>query len=416
MAGDGVGGTRGRWDAAEGRVREVACDESGSDGENLLGGNTDVFAHASVALPVDAAAECVREIRHRIHSPAEEYKANHLLREKHRAVLVWLLSADGPIRGRAHVHLTEKAFLVVDRAVGLLLGDPADAVSLYRQGPEVFGTDAWRTFLVTANALLRVRPGGPRNRGGQAVPATGETPDAAGKTPQATGETPHAAGKGSSTAGEAPGAAGEDTPITSEAPNTAGKALPGAGEASGTPEDAFFATVDALVRAAPESEAAGILRRLAAHRQRADDYRTRMRAAPALFPVLNPLFPALRHTAAHWSADGRPVVLVHDRQNALTPGRTARIVQAARRDGIAIHGLRLVDSRDDARVQIADFLAGIARRIASDELAGTGDPELTACLRPYVAAESVWGDARSRARLAPAGETPGRATEINSGV
>ncbi|WP_234337726.1 hypothetical protein [Streptomyces sp. NRRL WC-3725] len=384
----GVGGTRERWGAARGRVREVACDESGSDGENLLGGNTDVFAHASVALPVDVAAECVREIRHRIRSPAEEYKANHLLREKHRAVLVWLLAAGGPIHGRAHVHLTEKAFLVVDRAVGLLLGDPADAVSLYRQGPEVFEADAWREFLVAANALLRVRPGGQRDTGVDAAPA----------------------------AGDAPCAAREGSPLAGEAPDAAGEASSRAGEAPDAPEDAFFATVDALVRAAPGSEAAGILRRLAAHRHRAEAYRTRMRAAPALFPVLNPLFPALRYTAAHWSADGRPVVLVHDRQNALTPGRIARIVQSARRDGIELHGLRLVDSRDDARVQIADFLAGIGRRIASDELAGTGDRELTACLRPYVAAGSVWGDARSWARLAPAGENPGRAAEINSGV
>ncbi|GHA31108.1 hypothetical protein [Streptomyces canarius] len=122
MAGDGAGGTRGRWGAAEGRVREVACDESGSDGENPLGGNTD------------------------------------------RAVLVWLPSADGPIHGRPHAHLTEKAFLVADRAVGLLPGDPADAVSLYRQGREVFGADARRTLLVSANALLRARPGGPNAR------------------------------------------------------------------------------------------------------------------------------------------------------------------------------------------------------------------------------------------------------------
>jgi hypothetical protein len=29
-----------------------------------------------------------------------------------------------------------------------------------------------------------------------------------------------------------------------------------------------------------------------------------------------------------------------------------------------------------SRVQVADFLAGIARRIAEDELSGAGDPEL----------------------------------------
>ncbi|WP_189979719.1 hypothetical protein [Streptomyces capoamus] len=324
----------------------MACDESGSDGENLAGGNTEVFAHASVALPVDVAAECVGEIRRRIRSPAEEYKAGHLLRGKHRAVLLWLLGEDGPIHGRAHVDLTEKDYLLVDRLVGLLSPDPADAVALYRQGPEVFDAGDWREFLVAANGLLRVRPGG-------------------------------------------------------------------AGEPAG---EAFFAAADALVRAAPGSAAAGILRGLAARRSRAEAYRERMRAVPALFPVLNPLFPAIRRTAAHWSAAGRPVVLVHDQQNTLTPGRIARIVQSARRDGVALGGLRLVDSRDDARVQIADFLAGVARRIASDELAGRGDPELTACLRPYVGTRSVWGDARSWARLAPEAEHPDRSAEINSGV
>ncbi|KOV92301.1 hypothetical protein ADL04_30520 [Streptomyces sp. NRRL B-3648] len=347
VGGDGAGAAHEAWEAvAEGRSREVACDESGSDGENLAGGNTEVFAHASVALPVDAAAECVGEIRRRIRSPAAEYKAAHLLREKHRAVLVWLLAEGGPIHGRAHVHLTDKAFLLVDRVVGLLSADPVDAAALYRQGPEVFGAAAWREFLVAANRLLRVRPGG-------------------------------------------------------------------AGDAG---VEGFFAAVDTLVRAAAGTRAAWVAGRPAAYRARAEAYRARVRAAPPLFPVLNPLFPAIRCTAAHWSADGRPVLLVHDQQNALTPGRIARIVQSARRDGIALGGLRLVDSRDDARVQIADFLAGVARRIASDELAGGGDPEPAACLRPYVDARSVWGDARSWARLAPAAEIPGRSAEINSGV
>ncbi|POX61606.1 hypothetical protein C3492_20005 [Streptomyces sp. Ru62] len=39
--------------------------------------------------------------------------------------------------------------------------------------------------------------------------------------------------------------------------------------------------------AASGSGAAGMLRRLAAQRQRADAYRARTRVAPALFPVLN---------------------------------------------------------------------------------------------------------------------------------
>ncbi|GAP50841.1 predicted protein, partial [Streptomyces azureus] len=82
MSGNREDGERG---GAGGPFLEIACDESGSDGENLTGGNTDVFAHASMSLSMATAAAAVREIRDRIRSPAEEYKANHLLREKHRA-------------------------------------------------------------------------------------------------------------------------------------------------------------------------------------------------------------------------------------------------------------------------------------------------------------------------------------------
>ncbi|MET9395530.1 hypothetical protein ABZY20_34805 [Streptomyces sp. NPDC006624] len=306
---------------------EIACDESGSDGENLTGGNTDVFAHASVSLSVTAAAAAVRETRDRIRSPAEEYKANHLLREKHRAVLEWLLATDGPIHGRARVHLMEKTYFVVDRAVSLLLDDPEGAVTLFREGRRTFGEEGWRAFLDAANRLLRVRP-------------------------------------------------------------------------NGDPVEIFYGTADSLARAHPGTDAARILERLAATRPRAESYRAGCADGPPLIPVLNPLLPAIVRTAALWSGDGRPVTLVHDRQNMLTPDRIAWIEQTARRAGVGLAGVRLVVARDDARVQVADFLAGIARKIASDELNGRADPALTALLRPYVDPASVWGDARSRALLA----------------
>ncbi|MET9765139.1 hypothetical protein ABZ016_39820 [Streptomyces sp. NPDC006372] len=324
MSGNRADGERGE---AAGPFLEIACDESGSDGENLTGGNTDVFAHAGVSLPEPTAAAVVREIRDRIRSPAEEYKANHLLREKHRAVLEWLLSPDGPVHGQARVHLMEKTYFVVDRAMGLLLDDPAEAVSLFRTGRRTFGEDGWRAFLAAANHLLRVRH-------------------------------------------------------------------------DGDPVEAFYGTVDALCRAHPSTDAARILERLAATRPRAESYRAGFLDGPPLVPVLNPLLPAIVRTAALWSGDGRPVRLVHDRQNMLTPDRIAWIEETARRAGARLAGVRLVVARDDTRVQVADFLAGIARKIASEELNGRGDPALTALLRPYVDPGSVWGDVRSRALLA----------------
>ncbi|WP_053673400.1 hypothetical protein [Streptomyces sp. NRRL B-1140] len=314
-------------DGAAHPLLEIACDESGSDGENLTGGNTDVFAHAGVSLSEAAAAATVREIRDRIRSPAEEYKANHLLREKHRAVLEWLLAPRGPIHGRARVHLMEKTFFVVDRTLGLLLDDTAEAAALFRAGRPAFGEAGWRAFLLAANRLLRVRQ--------------------------------------------------DEDPV-----------------------DAFYGTVDTLLRERPGTDAASVLGRLAATRHRAVAYRDGLRAGPPLIPLLNPLLPAIVRTAALWSRDGLPVHLVHDRQNMLTPDRIAWIEGTARRAGTGLAGLRLVVARDDARVQVADFLAGIARKIASDELNGRGDPALTALLRPYVDPGSVWGDARSGALLA----------------
>ncbi|WP_240529563.1 hypothetical protein [Streptomyces mangrovisoli] len=332
---------------------EVGCDESGSDGENLLGGNTDVFAHASVRLTTEDAAACVQEARDRIRSPAEEYKANHLLREKHRAVLEWLLSPAGPLHGRAHVHLTDKAFLVVERTVGLLLGDdpsaaahpapaaapiPGAALVLFRDGPRALGPQRWRGFLEAANRLLRVRVNG--------VPAP-------------------------------------------------------AGEAADR-TDAFFRLVgEARALARAGTGLAEVLTRIGSARERWEATRVRLLAAPVPMPVLNPLFPAILRTAAHWGAGGRAVSLVHDRQNMLTPDRIAWIEESARREGIALAGFRLVHSRLDARVQVADFLAGIARSIASDALAGRGDPARTTLLRPYVGGSSLWADAPSWSRLGP---------------
>ena len=328
---DGVPGARA--ETADGFL-EVACDESGSDGENLTGGNTDVFAHASVRLPVESAAAYLREIRERIRSPAEEYKANHLLREKHRAVLEGLLAPSGPIHGRAQVHLTEKTFFVVDRSLALLLGDGTEALALFREGRRAFGEERWREFLAAANQLLRVRYDGE----------------------------------------------------------------------PGEPAAAFFRTVDDLRHSKFPGDVSDILGRLAASRSRADSYRARIAADGfALVPLLNPLLPAIVSTAAHWSAGGRSVRLVHDRQNMLTPDRIAWIEETARRAGVALAGLRLVEARLDPRVQLADFLAGIARKLASDELNGRGDPALTALLRPYVDPVSVWGDERSWTMLDPAG-------------
>ncbi len=136
---------------------EIACDESGSEGENLIGGNTDVFAHASVMMSVEAAANCILELRSRIRSPAEQYKANHLLREKNRPTLIWFLGPSGPLLGHANVHLIDKTFFAIARVVDLLLGEEAPAITLYRFGPSAFAPARWQAFLESCNDLMRIK-------------------------------------------------------------------------------------------------------------------------------------------------------------------------------------------------------------------------------------------------------------------
>lgn len=256
----------------------IGCDESGAEGEKLIGGNTDVFAHASVAMSPEAAAACMAEIRVRAPSPTTEFKSSILRRDKHRRTLMWLLSQDGPLHGQALVHLADKAFVLVSRLVAML-PDPApgQAAALYREGPLLFGQERWTAFLASANDHLRSRNG--------------------------------------------------PVPLVDLGPGP----------------------VDEIVV------------RLAQH------------AEPR--PSLDPLFPAVARAIAYWGKDGRPVTVIHDRQTSL-----------------AHTGVTLMDSRLDARIQVADLLAGAAMRIASSTLRGEGDPELTALLSPFVDPESIWAD------------------------
>lgn len=292
-------------------VLDIACDESGADGENLVGGNTLFFSHAGIDLPIEVAGAHIQEIRRRIRSPAEEYKANHLLREKHRAVLEWLLAPGGPLHGHAHVHLIDKRRFLLERLAEVLIGDAEAAGVLWRERVPVFAEAEWREFLGGANRILRIRT--------------------------------------------------EDDPQDAI--------------------DGFFRTVGVLRRAHPGTACAEFLGLLEVERA------VSHRAAPTpLIPLLDPLFPAILRTAAHWAT---PVHLSHDRQTLLTPERISWLCAAARARGVRLAGVSLVRARHDPRVQLADFLAGIARKIADDQVTGAGDPALMELLRPYVSPSTL---------------------------
>lgn len=325
---------------------EIACDESGWEGANLVAGRSDVIAYASVRLSVDAAAECLRELGGRAGHLTREYKASHVLRADRRST-VRLLGPGGPVHGNAFIHLTEKTYFVVSRVLDLLLGQSADAASaglvvdrrltglaitLSREGPEAFGRDRWRAFLAASNAVLRTRK--PRN-------------------------------------------------VRRE------------------PMDAFMDLVETLAELDGNSRVGAILDELRKARSVAVAAREQILENHVLRPPLEPLIPALASTVLHWSRGGETdVAIVHDEQSALTERRIRRLERQLLPPGRFLR-FRQVDSRTDPRVQVADVLAGVARRLATDELHGRGDAELCGLLRAYVDPASRWSDERSWSRLGP---------------
>jgi hypothetical protein len=309
-----------------------------------------------VMLDEESAADCIQELRNRIRSPATEYKAGHVLREKHRPVLLWLLGPSGPLHGNAHVQLVDKAFFLVSKVVDLLVEDVVHpgtgdhpAAALYREGRRSLDPEPWNAFLEASNNLMRSKDR-------------------------------------------------EDVE---------------------TSVDSFFQAVSGL--AGSVGKADGVLELLSQGRPRAEAFRAQLFDNPELLPVLDPLMPAIVRAADYWGAGWKPVAIVHDRQNTLPKERIAQLIAMASEPddaapghavpGHALKGrlvsLTLLDSFSQPRIQLADFLAGVARKIASDQLHDRDDTELTALLRPYLDSFSIWGDDRSWSRLIP---SPGAAS------
>jgi hypothetical protein len=300
---------------------EIACDESGFSGSNLLDPATPVITHASVDLSVSAAATLVATLRSRFRYGPDEYKAGPFLRSpRAEEALEWFLAA---LRGRAYVHLVDKEFFLATRIVDLFLAEPSyaagtrlardpAALALYRSR----GSPGWAAFLAAFVELVRTK--------------RRQQPDR--------------------------------------------RAF-----------EAFFTTrpagvLDGLSRA----HVWAVLTRLIA-----DD-----RAIP---PPLEPLLPALAETVLFWSGGRRQVLVIHDEQSALTAGRLRRLQQAlAAGAGVPpagaspLAGLVMADSRDDPRVQLADLLAGVARR----------RPETAALLHP--GSPECWPAAPGGRRARPA--------------
>jgi hypothetical protein len=289
---------------AGGTVVEIACDESGFSGTDLLNPASPVIVHASVSMPADEAAELIAALGSGSGFAPREFKSGRFLRGP--AADEALAEFVAALRERAHVHLVEKEYFLVTRIVDLLLAEPSYAAgtrlteqqrpaarALYRATRSA-GSE-WGGFLAAFVELMRTK----RRRG----------PD----------------------------------PV----------AL-----------DAFFAARDALLGDHLGGPAEHVIGGLS--RARVQAVLTRLcDDDPLIPPPLEPMLPALAETVLFWSGgERRPVLVTHDEQSALTARRLRRLQRALADDtgSASLAGLVMVDSRDDPRVQVADLLAGMARR------------------------------------------------------
>jgi hypothetical protein len=306
-----------------GAVVEIACDESGFSGGNMLDVATPLITHASVDLGVGEATEMLAELRAGDSSPVHELKSGQFLRDPRAGErLTWFGAA---LAGRAHVHLIDKEYFVVTRIVDLLTAEPSyaagtsltqslrpAALALYRAGRGRGGL--WDDFLASFVELVRTKR---RHQ--------------------------------------------QDRDLV----------------------DRFFHARDALARDSLGGPAVEVLQRLG--RDHVSEVAVRLRHGDRRIPPpLEPLLAALTETILFWSRGGeRRVLVVHDEQSALTADRLRRLQRVLASGGAAqeasapaagtpqlamspFAGLVMVDSRDDPRVQVADLLAGIARRFAPD--------------------------------------------------
>ncbi|NEA37323.1 hypothetical protein [Streptomyces sp. SID13031] len=312
------------------RPLEIACDESGFTGTNMLDPDFELITHVGLNLDHETATEYVAVIHQRFHRySATEYKAGQLLRN--RLAVEWLL---GTLSGRATVHLTDKTYFTVTRLVDLLIGEPTYAAgtslaldlrpvarTLHRAGPVVFGTPRWRAFLATFVAMMRHK----RYRG-------------------------------------------------IDGPWVAG----------------FLQTLDGM----RSERLDPILQTLRDARPQLFQVLTELQDDRSMVPPpLEPLIPALFETARLWTADGATITILHDEQSALTPHRVAQVQALLRTASPApepLLGLTMLDSRTDPRIQLADLLAGAARHLATAELRHRADPYLTSLVRPYLAPTSLF--------------------------
>lgn len=321
----------------------VACDESGNDGENLLAGGSRFFVHASVTISDLDAKAIMTDVRARTGSGSSELKSKTLLHPKNQATARWLLEHPN-LKGSASLHFTDKRYFLVTKLFDATIEELAheDEYDMYADGAALCGANIlfftsptlygarWDALLVAFQDFLRAK----------------STPEAA-----ATLKT-------------------FDDHVVD---------VRGAGDSTG---DVFLSLIHAGIKH---------LRTLS-ELQLGEGIDHRLR-------TLDPLIPALGATVLHWAAQSENAVeVLHDEAKELTPERiegmrkylaAPEVVSPNRAGkGVELRSVTLVDSKLEARVQVADLLAGLGRRVLEEESSGMRHP-LTPVVQGYMSKLSM---------------------------
>lgn len=332
------------------RAIQIACDESGSDGENLIEGSSRVFAHGSTDLDSVAASQFIDDLRETVRYQGPELKSTKLLQDvRRRSALLSMFSPGGPLSGRAKFLVIDKWYMAAAKVIDLVIEEDAYAngidiystgaayrmaQTLMQEGPRAFGESRWQQLLGAFVSFVRRK--------------------------QRVGLK--------------------------------------------TTEAELLQVIDDLRLRNSRRNVTAIMQSLWQGRHHLADYGPD--GPIASMGTLEPIVPAIVSTAKAWhQVHHVPIEIVHDRYAALTPLAVKDIlaVSTARWPNMGIPppitSLQQLDSNTDARVQVADLVAGVgawAARSALDRTLSDQDAEL---IRPYLLADSMWADVPSWIQL-----------------
>lgn len=308
-------------------VRIIGCDESGSEGETLIASQHPVFVHASVNLPVGEATDLRNWMRDATRTQAAEMKSKTALLPRNRRTL---LEALDRLTGAVNITLVDKTYFLTCKLVETLIAPHALqwetdinmsghgrawADHLDRHAPVAVGVARWDALLRTYNALVRSY-----QRAGSIAPSV----------------------------------------------------------------DAFFAALEDAYDNCVDDNTRYILSLLWESRMFAYEYQGQ---SEVTLRELDPLMPTMSGVARNWAMriGDAPFEFLADTYSQLTPTVRGFIVEASRMPLFVagrpqpvpdLRGISMADSRSDARIQLADILAGVGREVARMAMAGTFDDDL----------------------------------------